>query len=81
MSHVSDLQLEDLLDVKPYLINKLKRDGIESVLDLAVSIPYELTERGGRVSEVEIIIIMVLKITQAAVTADIDTISQLAEVI
>ena len=31
----SDLaSCENLLDVKPYLINKLKRDGIESVLDL-----------------------------------------------
>ncbi len=66
---LSDFPLEDLLDVKPYLINKLKRDGIESVLDLAVSIPYELTERGGESKEVEIIIIEVLKITQTAVTS------------
>jgi hypothetical protein len=28
------------------LISKLKRDGIESVLDLAVSIPYELANGG-----------------------------------
>ena len=42
MSHVSDLQLEDLPGVEPHLINKLKRAGIQSVLDLAVSIPHEL---------------------------------------
>jgi hypothetical protein len=76
MSHVSDLQLEDLPDVKPYLINKLKRDGIESVLDLAVSIPYELAERGGGGDYY-----YGAENNTAAVTADIDTISQLAEVI
>jgi DNA repair protein RadA len=47
MSHVSDLRLEDLPGVEPYLISKLKRAGIQSVLDLAVSIPHELAEGGG----------------------------------
>jgi DNA repair protein RadA len=42
MSHVSDLQLEDLPGVESHLITKLKRAGIQSVLDLAVSIPHEL---------------------------------------
>jgi DNA repair protein RadA len=42
MSHVSDLQLEDLPGVQPHLISKLKQAGIQSVLDLAVSIPQEL---------------------------------------
>jgi DNA repair protein RadA len=42
MSHVSDLQLEDLPGVQQHLINKLKQAGIQSVLDLAVSIPNEL---------------------------------------
>jgi DNA repair protein RadA len=46
MSHVSDLQLEDLPGVQPYLISKLKQAGIQSVLDLAVSIPNELTAGG-----------------------------------
>ncbi|MFL6398085.1 MAG: hypothetical protein ACJ72J_00695 [Nitrososphaeraceae archaeon] len=41
MSHVSDLQLEDLPRVQPYLINKLKQAGIKSVLDLVVSVPHE----------------------------------------
>jgi DNA repair protein RadA len=47
MSHVSDLRLEDLPGVEPYLISKLKRAGIQSVLDLAVSISHELAEGGG----------------------------------
>ena len=46
MSHVSDLQLEDLPGVQPHLINKLKQAGIQSVLDLAVSIPQELAPGG-----------------------------------
>jgi DNA repair protein RadA len=46
MSHVSDLQLEDLPGVQPYLISKLKQAGIQSVLDLAVSIPSELAAGG-----------------------------------
>jgi hypothetical protein len=35
MSHVSDLQLEDLPGVQLHLISKLKQAGIQSVLDLA----------------------------------------------
>jgi hypothetical protein len=31
MSHVSDLQLEDLPGVQQHLINKLKQAGIQSV--------------------------------------------------
>ena len=46
MSHVSDLQLEDLPGVQPHLISKLKGAGIQSVLDLAVSIPNELAAGG-----------------------------------
>jgi DNA repair protein RadA len=42
MSHVSDLQLENLPGVQPHLISKLKQAGVNSVLDLAVSIPNEL---------------------------------------
>jgi DNA repair protein RadA len=46
MSHVSDLQLEDLPGVQSHLITKLKRAGIQSVLDLAVSVPNELAAGG-----------------------------------
>lgn len=47
MSHVSDLQLDDLPGVEPHLLSMLKRAGIQSVLDLAVSTPHELAGRGG----------------------------------
>ena len=42
MSGVTDLQLEDLPGVEAHLITKLKRAGIQSVVDLAASIPHEL---------------------------------------
>jgi hypothetical protein len=67
MSHVSDLRLEDLPDVEPHLISKLKRDGIQSVLDLAVSIPHELAGGGGGY----------IDDNNIAITSDIETISQL----
>jgi hypothetical protein len=35
------VRLEDL-DIKPYLITKLKMAGIESVFDLAISIPKKI---------------------------------------
>jgi hypothetical protein len=42
MSGVTDLQLEDMLGIEAHLITKLKRAGIQSVVDLAASIPHEL---------------------------------------
>ena len=68
MSHVSNLRLEDLPDVEPYMISKLKRAGIQSVLDLAVSIPIELAGGGGD---------YVIDDENSAITSDIETISQL----
>jgi hypothetical protein len=69
MSHVSDLWLEDLLGVEPYLINKLKRADIQSVLDLTVSIPIELAgEGGGNYIDDD---------NNTAITSDIETISQI----
>jgi DNA repair protein RadA len=47
MSHVSDLQIDDLPGVEPHLLSTLKRAGIQSVLDLAVSIPHEIAPGGG----------------------------------
>ena len=38
--------LEDL-DIKPYMITKLKMAGIESVSDLAISIPHQLVDIQG----------------------------------
>jgi hypothetical protein len=46
MSDVSDLQLEELPGVQQHLISKLKQAGIQSILDLAVSIPNELAAGG-----------------------------------
>jgi DNA repair protein RadA len=62
MSHVSDLQLEDLPEVQPHLINKLKQAGVNSVLDLAASIPNELVGAGYE---------------GKAISADTETISEL----
>jgi DNA repair protein RadA len=60
------LRLEDLPDVEPYLISKLKRAGIQSVLDLAASIPIELAGGGDYIDD-----------DNSAITSDIETISQL----
>jgi DNA repair protein RadA len=46
MSQTVKLRLEDL-DIKPYMISKLKLAGIDSVFDLAVSIPHQLIDTGG----------------------------------
>jgi len=40
------VRLEDL-DIKPYIITKLKMAGIHSVFDLAISIPHQLVDIGG----------------------------------
>jgi DNA repair protein RadA len=62
MSHVSDLQLEDLPGVQPHLISKLKQAGVNSVLDLAASTPNELAGAGYEGN---------------AISADTETISEL----
>src|SRR6478735_3259006 len=66
MSHVSDLQLDDLPGVEPRLLSRLKRAGIQSVLDLAVSIPHELAAGGGDYDD-----------SGVAVAADTETVSDL----
>jgi len=45
MSRAAKVRLEDL-DIKPYLITKLKMAGIQSAFDLAISIPYQLVDIG-----------------------------------
>jgi DNA repair protein RadA len=42
----ANLRLEDL-EIKPYMITKLKMAGIESIFDLAISVPYQLIDVGG----------------------------------
>ena len=44
--NVSGLRLEDL-EIKPHIITRLKGAGIESIFDLAISIPHQLIEDGG----------------------------------
>jgi DNA repair protein RadA len=44
--NAAQLRMKDL-EIKPHLITKLKNAGIESVYDLAVSIPHELVIEGG----------------------------------
>src|SRR5689334_18398698 len=63
MSHVSDLQLEDLPGVQPHLIIKLKQAGVNSVLDLAASTPNELAGGAGYEGK--------------AISADTETITEL----
>ena len=47
MSHAATkVRLEDL-DIKPYVITKLKMAGIQSVFDLAISIPHQLVDIDG----------------------------------
>ena len=47
MSHAAtEVRLEDL-DIKPYMVAKLKMAGIQSVFDLAISIPHQLTDVSG----------------------------------
>jgi DNA repair protein RadA len=70
MSAVSDLELEDLPGVEPHLISKLKRAGIQSVLDLAVSIPHDLVlggydEGNGISADIETITNLVMKAQKA----------------
>lgn len=70
MSHVSDLQLEDIPGVQPHLISKLKEAGIQSVLDLAVSVPQELAAGGeGTIisADTEVISELVLKAKKALI--------------
>jgi DNA repair protein RadA len=43
------VRLEDLPGIKPHLITRLKRGGVETVFDLAASSPLELVEKGGGV--------------------------------
>ena len=53
---ITDLHLEDL--PKPLELTKLKRIGIESVLELATSIPQDLAdETGDKIESMSILIV------------------------
>jgi DNA repair protein RadA len=53
--NANDFPIEDLPDVKPHLISKLKRAGIDSVHELAVSIPNELIWDKGIGDDVQVV--------------------------
>ena len=59
---ITDLHLEDLPGIKPLEISKLKRIGVESVLELATSIPQDLAEdTGDKVESMSILIVQARK--------------------
>jgi DNA repair protein RadA len=65
---VSGLRLEDL-EIKPHLITKLKGAGIESIFDLAISIPHQLIEEGGILTgaDAQIALELVMKARRALI--------------
>ena len=67
--NASELRLEDLPEVKPHLIIKLKNAGIESLFDLAISIPHQLTEDGGILTgaDAQIALDLVMKAKKALI--------------
>lgn len=60
---ITDLHLEDLLGIRPLQVAKLKRIGINSVLELAVSIPQEMADETG--SDLESMVSLVLEAKRA----------------
>jgi DNA repair protein RadA len=66
--NVSGLRLEDL-EIKPHLITKLKGAGIESIFDLAISIPHQLIEDGGILTgtDAQIALELVMKAKKALI--------------
>jgi DNA repair protein RadA len=59
--NANDFPIEDLPGVKPHLISKLKRAGIDSIHELAVSIPNELVWDKGIGDDVQAISDLVTK--------------------
>ena len=67
---LASLRLENL-EIKPHLITKLKGAGIESIFDLAISIPHQLVEEGGILTGADAQI--ALELVMKAKTALIDS--------
>ena len=71
--NAAELRLEDL-EIKPYLISKLKNAGIESIFDLAISLPHDLIDVGGGIlsgANEDIALDMVTKAKNALVNSGI----------
>ena len=56
---ITDIHLEDLPGIRPLQVAKLKRIGINSLLELAVAIPLEIAEESG--SDLESMVAIVLE--------------------
>ena len=71
--NAAELRLEDL-EIKPYLITKLKNAGIESIFDLAISLPHDLIDVGGGIlsgANEDIALDMVTKAKNALVNSGV----------
>src|SRR5437773_513705 len=69
----AELRLEDL-EIKPHLITKLKNAGIESIFDLAISVPHDLIDIGGGIlsgANEDIALDMVTKAKNALVNSGV----------
>jgi len=66
--NLGGLRLEDL-EIKPHLITKLKGAGIESIFDLAISIPHQLIEDGSILTgtDAQVALELVMKATRALI--------------
>src|SRR4249920_3673030 len=66
--NATKMRLEDL-EIKPHLITKLKGAGIESIFDLAISIPHQLIEDGGILTgaDAQIALELVMKAKKALI--------------
>ena len=66
--NATKIRLEDL-EIKPHLINKLKNAGIESIFDLAISIPHQLIEDDGVLTgaDAQIVLEIVTKAKKALI--------------
>jgi hypothetical protein len=69
--NVRGLRLEDL-EIKPHLITKLKGAGIESIFDLAISIPHQLIEDGSILtgSDAQVALDIVMKAKRALIDSE-----------
>jgi DNA repair protein RadA len=56
--NANELRLEDLPEIKPQLITKLKGAGIESIYDLAISIPHQLVQEGGILTGADTLVVL-----------------------
>ena len=64
--NATKIRLEDL-EIKPHLITKLKNAGIESIFDLAISIPHQLIEDDGVLTGADAQIVLEIEAKKALI--------------